>query len=381
MYRRSTICAAFAVTALATATTGSGPAIATTPEEYERRIEELESRIARLEAAVERFAASADSSAPRSNTGTTVSPATAAPGPAATPATAGTGSPASPKEAVAEIREEDDRAIEALYLIRDKAVTLTPGGWEADFELSYTRDDDFLQTSYALGAEASLSYGLAQGLEIGLTVPYDYTSQRTETGSPGGRVETVSAFGDISLDVSKTLFAETEHWPGVVFTGTAGFPTGPDPYHADGFRRGSIPSDPFTYYLDASGHYSVGAGIELIRTVDPFAFFAGVNIGYELPREVTGVEIAPGWSFGANIGGTFAVSEATSLGFSLTGSYNQPTITGGKTVWATETLPLVSTFSVLQRLGSGFYLQPALAVGLTADAPDATLSLTTTKSF
>lgn len=378
MYHRSSPPGLFMAVFLAAAATMPGPARATTPEEYERRIEELESRIARLEAAVERFAAAAESPAPSPGGATAAATAATGPGPAEAPVGA---APESAQAAVAEIREEDDRAIEALYLIRDKAVTLTPGNWEADFELSYLRDDDFLQTAYAFGAEATLRYGLAKGLEIGLTVPYDYTSQRTETGAPGGRIETVSAIGDISLDVNKTLFAETEHWPGLVVTGTAGFPTGPDPYHADGFRRGAIPSNPFTYYLDGSGHYSVGAGIELIRTVDPFAFFAGFNIGYEFPREVTGVEIAPGLSFGANLGGTFAVSEATSLGFALSGSYNQPTVTGGKTVWATETMPLISTVSVLQRLGTGFYLQPALAVGLTADAPDVVFSLTTTKSF
>ncbi len=360
-----------------------GDANATTPEEYEQRIDALETRIARLEAAVDRLTSK---SAPSTATAATAGPGEPAASDPPPPSAATAGGPAAqPSESaastVAEIKKADEKAIQALYLIRDKAVTLTPRRWEADFEMAFTRDDEFLQNNWALGAIASLHYGLASGLEVGLSVPYDYTHRRSETGAPGGRVVEISAIGDMRVDINKTIRHETEKWPGVVLTGAVGLPTGPDPYHHNGFRPGTLPSDPFTFYRDASGHYSASIGAELIKTVDPFAFFAGLSTTYAFPRTVTGVKVAPGASFGFNVGGTFAVSEATALGFSLNGAVNQPTRTGGKAVTATDTIPLFTTFSVQQKLKNGLYLQPSLTTGLTGDAPDATFAVSTTKTF
>jgi hypothetical protein len=282
--------------------------------------------------------------------------------------------------AVAEISEEDGEALQQLYAIRNQAVTLAPGKWESSVEFSYVRDDDFLRTSWGLGAETSLRYGIAPGFEVGISLPYDYTYRRTETGTPGGRVVERSYIGDTNLNVSKSLFNETEKWPGVVINGGLTIPTGPDPY-GPGAKKGKLPGDPFTFYRDAGGVYAVSAGAELFKTYDPFTFFGGMSLTYPFPRDIDDVEIVPGYTVSYNLGATLGISETTSIGFALIGSVDAMTTSGGVGIPGTDTMPLSTTFSVMQRLGKGFYVEPALTTGLTADAPDATFSITTSKTF
>ncbi|HET7716879.1 MAG TPA: hypothetical protein VFK86_14740 [Bauldia sp.] len=378
MFGRAIVVALLSVLMIGLTLWTISPASAVTDEEYEARIAELETRIERLEVLVVRLAPPApDATAGQANASATA-PAGAPPAPNSAPPPTTTVQDSA--EAVSVATAEDDAAFQQLYAARDKAVTLSKGKWEAAFELNYVRDDSILQQSFAVGAVASLRYGAGNGYQFGVDVPLDWTRRRTEAGA-NSIVEDLTAVGDISLTANKSVHNESEDWPGVVIITGLVIPTGVDPYAGSGPTPGRSPSDPFHFYRNAGGHYVVSAGAELFKTIDPFTFFGGFNLNYSIPREVDGVMIEPGIGIGFNLGTTFAVSAETTLGFALNGGFNQSLVTGGERVSGSGTMPLVSTISVLQRIGESYYLEPALTIGLTDDAPDAVFAVTTTKTF
>jgi hypothetical protein len=349
--------------------------------DYRKRIATLEARVDQLERLV-----TALTSRPRPAKGadlSAVAPATEAASPAAKPAaTADSGEAAAAGPAATPAASEDDKnALHQLYVVRDEAVTLKPGRFEADFELSYSRDNGFLQSSWALGAVASLRYGATGGWEFGVRVPYDWTHRHTATATPTGLDVDLAAFGDVSFDVSKLVMHETPTLPGIVVSAGLSLPTGIDPYGPGALKPGTDPSDPFAFYRNAGGHYAAEAGIELFKTVDPFAYFGGVKISYPFARDVGGVEVFPGYSIAYNLGATLALSDSSSLGFAVLGAIKTDMETGGVAVPDTATLPMSTAISVLQRISDGFYVEPSITIGLTEDAPDAVLAVKTTKTF
>jgi hypothetical protein len=294
----------------------------------------------------------------------------------ADPASAGTAS-----EARAGMSDEDKNALHELYVVRDASITLKPGRFEADFELTYSRDNSFLQSSWALGALASLRYGASGGWEFGIRVPYDWTHRQTATATPAGLAVDLAAFGDISFDVSKLILHETPSLPGIVVSAGFTLPTGINPYGPGALTPGRDPSDPFAFYRNAGGHYAAEIGAELFKTVDPFAYFGGVRFSYPVPREVGGENVFPGYSIAYNLGATLALSDSASMGFAVLGGMKTNMVTGGKEVPGTSTLPLSTAISILQRVSDGFYVEPSITFGLTDDAIDAILGFKTTKTF
>jgi hypothetical protein len=375
--------ALFAGFAVFLAAAGVGHAAnAATAAEYEKRIAALETRIDRLESMVDRLTANAAPVAATSAPGEekpAVDPRPGNAGEKAAPAAvAAAGDPAAPD---VQASEEDKNALNQLYVVRDAAVTLKPGRWEAGLEFNYTREDAFLQSSWALGAVSTLRYGAGDGLEFGLRLPYDWTHRRTETGTPNGAEVDLASLGDISLDVSKLVWHEGPVMPGVVVSGSVTLPTGVDPYSPSFRTPGKSPSNPFTFYRNASGHYSVDVGAQFFKTVDPFAYFGGVSFSYPFDRTINGIDIFPGYTIAYNLGATLALSDATSLGFAVLGAVHTDMVTGGRKVPNSSTMPVSASISILQRLANDFYVEPSITTGLTSDAPDALLALKTTKIF
>jgi uncharacterized small protein (DUF1192 family) len=354
-------------------------AVAATQEEYEKRIAALEKRIERLEAMVDGL--SAERKVAPANRSGRLSAQEAESRGREESATATSTSTTPDAEPEAEIAAEDQNALQQLYVIRDAAVTLSPGRWQTDFEFTYTRDSGFLQSSWALGATASVRHGAGGGWEFGVHVPYDWTHRHTATATPRGLDVDLAAFGDVSFDVSKLVLHETPTLPGIVVSGGLTIPTGVYPYGPGALTPGKDPSDPFAFYRNAGGHYTAEIGAELFKTVDPFAYFAGVRFSYPFAREVGGEEVFPGYLIAYNLGATLALSESTSLGFAVLGAVKTDMITGGKKVPGSSTLPLSTSISILQRIAEGFYIEPSITIGLTDDAPDAVLALKTTKTF
>jgi hypothetical protein len=367
------------VIALAFMTTTQDYAVAATQEEYEKRIAALERRIERLEAMVDGLSAEREDVPADRSDGVPAQEAESRGREEGATATLSSTTPDA--EPAAEIAEEDQNALQQLYVIRDAAVTLGPGRWQTDFEFTYTRDSGFLQSSWALGAMASMRYGAGGGWEFGVHVPYDWTHRHTATATPRGLDVDLAALGDVSFDVSKLVFHETPTLPGIVISGGLTIPTGVYPYGPGALTAGKDPSNPFAFYRNAGGHYTAEIGAELFKTVDPFAYFAGVRFSYPFDREVGGKEVFPGYSIAYNLGATLALSESTSLGFAVLGAVKTDMITGGKKVPGSSTLPLSTSISILQRVSEGLYIEPSITIGLTDDAPDAVLALKTTKTF
>ena len=109
--------------------------------------------------------------------------------------------------------------------------------------------------------------------------------------------------------------------------------------------------------------------------------FGGLGVSYAFAKEYGGVDVAPGYTVNWNLGYTFAVSETTSFGMTVLGSYKPDMKVGGIRVPSSGNEPVSVRFSVLQKLAKDFYVEPSISLGLTDDAPDSTLSINTRFTF
>ncbi len=108
-----------------------------------------------------------------------------------------------------------------------------------------------------------------------------------------------------------------------------------------------------------------------------------MGLNYALAREFEGNTFEPGLRYLYNAGLSLALSEHTTLGFQVSGSFERPfkstirTYNDGSV--RTFVDPALETararFVVIQRLDEGLYIEPSLTMGLTDDTPDMTLGL------
>lgn len=351
------------------ASVGAFPAAAQTKEEYEQRISELERRLARLENALAQQMQQGGAGGQASQ-----------PGPQAAPRDS-----AAVQEQVdqfqPELTQEDRDALQDLFMVRDKAVALDKGKWEVSNELSYVRNDAFLQFSRSFDSRPMIRYGFGNGIEVGVATSFNWTHRRTETGTGAPAVRDHFYVGDVELQAAWAAIPESEKYPGVTLTAAVGIPLGPVPYRDDAVTAGTNPMDPFSFYRNASGHYTVTTGAQFFRTYDPFVIFGGGSFTYAFERAHGNNLVFPGYIFGWNVGYSYALTEKTSLGMNVSGQYRTNMEFGGATVGSSGTEAVATRFSMLHRLSDSFYIEPSIGIGLTEDAPDSTLTIRTRKTF
>lgn len=350
------------------------------------KIERLERRLQELEAKLERR------TAPRRYDGPAVSgrggrgqnpnaqpeAASGADGAQASTATATTTSPNSIATTPAALSSPDDlNALRDLMVIRDQAVTVQKGGFEIGGQFRYVRTSSFLQFSRAAVFAASARYGIWEGMEASVNVPYYSSFRSTQTAPNQYETNDFWAFGDVTAQVTATLLRETLDWPGIFGYVAVSFPTGPAPYSPG---PNIAPFDPFRFF-QSSGHYAVTGGATFVKTYEPVALFAGISYTYFVPREFTGRNFAPGDRVGYSAGLGFSVSERTTLGAMVQGAVQNDMTMDGLTVPGTNAESVALTLSVSQRLSPTLWLEPSVTVGMTADVPSAGLGVSVRKKL
>jgi predicted double-glycine peptidase len=254
------------------------------------------------------------------------------------------------EQAKRELTPEDRTLLQDLFVVRDQAVTLQAGKWEVSTDFSYTRADGFLQKSRGFAVSPTIRYGFGNGLELSVSGSENFTHRDTQVGGGAPAFSDQIYSGDINTQLNWAAIHESKDLPGFVFYGGVVIPTG-SPYVSGNLTAGLNPSSVFDYYQNRSGHYAINAGVEAFRTFAPVVVFGGIGASYAFPKEYGGISIAPGYAINWNLGYTFAVSEVTSFGMTVLGSYRPDMVTGGVRVPSSGSEPVSVRFSVLGSWG------------------------------
>jgi len=192
--------------------------------------------------------------------------------------------------------EEMERALERT-LVREGALVLPPWTYEVTPQFSYAHwdrvQDPLIRNSYSAGV--SFRMGLPWQSQVTASLPYVFNDGRDGFRSSSG-------VGDAGVLLSKELLLDNGWTPNLV--GSVGWtsPTslgttfGPIPY-VSGFQ----------------------AGLTASKRLDPLVVFLGASYFSSASREIAGTQFDPADVIGLRMGGSLAISPATSVtaGFNL----------------------------------------------------------------
>lgn len=295
--------------------------------------------------------------------------------------TASTPEPAKPDAVGSDTAGDTDNAPQEMNVLRDNSVTLKPSSFELSTELDYLRNENNLQSDRAILTSTTLRYGLFKWLELSANIPAGYSVRTTNVGPSQSATQRVEGIGDVSFQANARVYDQTVNWPGIVVS--LGFitPTGPTPYNFTGYSFNSKfgvptpnPRNPLAYYF-SQGTWGIHSNIQFYKTVDPLILFFGFGPDHLFPVTQGGYTISGYNRFNYNMGFSFALSEKTTLGFSLTGSYYPDLKVDGRDVFQSSGEPTVVRLSLIQRIMKGVYLEPSASFGLDQDSPDFILGL------
>lgn len=273
---------------------------------------------------------------------------------------------------------EPNAAIETpqeTFVFRENSVTLKPRHFEIDVGADYIRGSGFLQSDRALSAATSIRLGVLDWLEVNATIP-GFTSTRTRGIGPfRTQSKQVSGFGDLALQANARLHEQTADTPGIVLSLGTLFPTGVRPYEFGNYQPNSAlrgynpnPTDFNAGYL-SRGEWGLFTNLQFYKTVDPLILFFGAGVRYFLPQGIQGHTVQAGTAYTYNMGFTFAVSEKSTLGLQILGSYADKLSVDRHAVPQSELEPVSVRLSLIQRIFLNTWIEPSLGAGLTRDSP------------
>jgi uncharacterized coiled-coil protein SlyX len=187
--------------------------------------------------------------------------------------------------------EEMERALERT-LVREGALVLPPWTYEVTPQFSYGHwdsvQDPFIRNSYS--AAVSFRMGLPWQSQVTVSLPYVWNEGR-------GPFPSSSGLGDAGVLLSKELLIDDGGWvPNLV--GSVGW-TSPT-------SRGSAFS-PIPYVSGFQG------GLTASKRLDPVVVFLGASYFSSASRDIAGTQSNPSDVVGLRMGGSLAISPATSI--------------------------------------------------------------------
>lgn len=256
--------------------------------------------------------------------------------------------------------EESKRALDTF--LRGQTVLFKPGELVLEFNLGYTQDTTEIQNVKFSGRVVDTSllarYGLADDLELDLTVPYGYVEQELDFRPfdvPNQvRRQNDIGIGDIGAALRYTAWHESGAIPSITFNLNAKSRTGDA-----------------TVGL-GTGFWNVGAGVTLLKTIDPVVFFG--SVGYTSVLEQR--EIDPGDQVAYSIGTGFSLNDRVSfLGTVVGGAVLRTEVDGREIVGSAQDIASAQLSATIQ-LTKHLFVEPFVAFGLTDDAADFVVGFT-----
>jgi hypothetical protein len=275
--------------------------------------------------------------------------------------------------------EEPASVEQVSFVARDGLPAIGRGRMEVSQTFDYGRGVGTLQSDRFVRSTTTMRYGFTERGEILVAVPL-YYSARTTSVFGGSITRRNSGLGDVYIQGSYQLAEESADYPGFVALIGLSMPTGNSPYSMAASQAGVNPIDPLSLY-QSGGHWAPRIGGQVFKTIDPLVLFAGGGIEYAFARRFSGIEIAPGIRYVFNFGLGFAVSELSTLGMSFSGAYSENFRVQNARIRQSSVENQSMRFSLIQRIGDQFWLEPAVTVGLTDESPDVGISVSLRKRF
>lgn len=189
-------------------------------------------------------------------------------------------------------------------------------------------------------------YGIIDGLELALAIPFGYAEQEIDFGVARSRTDDFG-LGDIAGTLRYQLWPEFGARPALIL-------------ELEGkSRTRSAP-------LLGTDHWNVGGGVTLVKTLDPVVFFG--RLGYTATLEREGRD--PGDQIRYEAGMGFSLNDRVSFKMQVGGAAVGRAELNGKEI-AGSSLDIISLlFAVTTRATRHLFVEPVVSIGLTDDTPD-----------
>ena len=216
----------------------------------------------------------------------------------------------------------------------------------------------------------SIKYGLLHNLQGEIRIPLRLEHDRTTNTDFGTeKTQYKKGIGDIEMSLSRQIGWEHGFIPDLLATVSVKSNTGESIYDDKAIGLGT-------------GHWAVRGGLVAVKSSDPAVVFGAINYTLNMKRDITGIgEIDPGDSIGYSIGTAIALSYQTAINFSFDHSVSEKTLRNGGTVAGTfvnsASLKTGFTWAINEKRSVDF----GVAVGLTTDAPDTSVTVSFPYTF
>lgn len=272
-------------------------------------------------------------------------------------------------------------ATPAYGIVRENVATLSAKAFELSAGVGYVHNASLFQSDRAVSANLGARVGLLDGVEFGVNVPYYHSHRVTQVGPGVFSTGVVSSFGDATAQITALALRETATLPAVNVTVGAILPTGSSPYvFGSRYISGQNPIDPFIG-RQSRGEWGTFGGVQFSKIVDPLILFAGFGYEYSFAHSVQSHRLAWPINWTYNFGLAFALTDNSTLGFAINGSYQRNLLVDGAAIANTGTEPVVARLSLSEKIAQGAYLEPSVGFGITKDAPNVTFGVALRKQY
>lgn len=309
-------------------------------QEYEKLLRELEVLKAQMKALAAQGAPAV----------TPVAPAVTTEAPKVPPAPP---EPVLAQPAIAEIetgdREEEAREAQRQLdtFLRRQKLLFQAGEVEIDFGAVYAKDSLARVGTRFANASVTARYGVADDIELDLTVPLRYVEPFARIGVVA-RPSSVG-LGDIDWALRYAALREEGLLPDVVVALNAKSTTGDEDRDL------------------GTGNWNVGTTVTLIKTIDPVVFFG--SLGYTATLENDGVNPGDEIPYSAGLG--FSLNDRVSFSTTLSGlAVRRRSGPDPEDLSSGSADNNLLQFATTVQLMPGLFIEPFVAFGLTEESPD-----------
>jgi hypothetical protein len=267
--------------------------------------------------------------------------------------------PAASAEAAEDSQKEAEEARRAMEVfLREQLVLSRRGELSLEFDTFYStgtrnqfvRSDGgvaFIErTNQTVSTTFIPRYGIIDGLELDLAIPFGYAKQEIDFGVSRSSTDDFG-LGDIAGRLRYQLWSESGARPALIL-------------ELEGkSRTRSAP-------LLGTDNWNVGGGVTLVKTLDPVVFFG--RLGYTATLEREGRD--PGDQIRYQLGMGFSLNDRVSFKMQVDGAAVGRAELNGREIPGSSLNIIGLLFSVTTRATRDLFVEPVVSIGLTDDTPD-----------
>jgi len=261
-----------------------------------------------------------------------------------------------------DVQKQAEEAQKALELfLREQRVLFRRGELSLELGLFYSLDTK--ETFLRSGADTAVAkltkrtglpsltmrYGLVNDLELDMVLPfYGFSEQEIDVETARRRIRVRDhGLGDITGLVRYQVWHERGSSPDVIFDVRGKSRTGGDS-------------------LLGTGHWNIGGGITLVKTLDPVVFFG--RLGYTYTLERAGID--PGNEIAFLSGMGFSLNDRVSFSMQVNGTFRENTKLNGRTITGSSLESISLQLGTTVQVAKHLFVEPIVNFGLTDDAAD-----------